>query len=351
MSRRPRRLSEHHQRVRARRESPPVRPSEAAESISPNDASTDSTSSPSRAAALWSEASTIRRIRRSIGPSGAAAREGKPAARARSSSPSAARRWPAQPRDIRHSTTCSPCGITAAACARLRSVPSSSRSVRHDGSAHSRCAKRRLRVEHGSIARPGSRREIGRCARLDHPTAARRRGPDRSLRFTDVVGDADERGARHCSRARRSSVARLLALEPAERLVENDQARAGPAEPPPEAHALPLSARHQRPSFAERRLQAIGKLLDEPRRSARAMRDGEAAGARCSPNSRFSMSDRFQSWTAGSTHAVCSTQRVETRAVEGAPSTSTSPEAGRCHPSSRPTSVDLPAPDDPTIAT
>ena len=45
-------------------------------------------------------------------------------------------------------------------------------------------------------------------------------------------------------------------------------------------------------------------------------------------------------------------QRVEARRRRAArPSTSTVPDAGRCQPSSSPTSVDLPAPDGPTIAT
>ena len=63
------------------------------------------------------------------------------------------------------------------------------------------------------------------------------------------------------------------------------------------------------------------------------------------------MSDRFQSWTAGSTQAVCWRSASRRMPSSGAPSTSTSPAAGRCHPSSRPTSVDLPAPEGPTIAT
>ena len=76
------------------------------------------------------------------------------------------------------------------------------------------------------------------------------------------MGDADERGARPLLARPAKQRGSSGALESAERLVEDDETRIGPAEATPEAHALALAARHQRPALAERRLQAVGQLLD-----------------------------------------------------------------------------------------
>ena len=76
--------------------------------------------------------------------------------------------------------------------------------------------------------------------------------------------------------------------------------------------------------------------------------------ARCPPSlpkRRFSSNDRFHNWTAGSTHRVWRRSSSSQRPRRSLPSTRTAPTSGRYQPSSRPTRLDLPAPEEPTIAT
>ena len=76
--------------------------------------------------------------------------------------------------------------------------------------------------------------------------------------------------------------------------------------------------------------------------------------ARCSPSlpkRRFSSSERFHNCTAGSTHRVWRRNSSSQRPRSSWPSTCTLPASGRYQPSNRPTRLDLPAPDEPTIAT
>ena len=158
--------------------------------------------------------------------------------------------------------------------------------------------------------------------------------------------------SRQRSRARRSSVARLSRSSPrngSSRIARRAGARPS-ARPnrtrcpsPPERSAPPSPSDVCSPS---------GSCAMSGRRSASATRAPTGRPAvPVRPKSRLSASDRFHNWTAGSIHAV-SRRRPSRRAPSRrSPSTMTCPDAGRCHPSSNPTSVDLPAPDAPTIAT
>src|SRR5262249_31508602 len=75
------------------------------------------------------------------------------------------------------------------------------------------------------------------------------------------------------------------------------------------------------------------------------------AGAASRPYATFACRDRFHRYTVGSTQTVARRSASSCSAPSATPPTSTEPSAGRCHPSSRPTSVDFPAPEGPTIAT
>ena len=137
--------------------------------------------------------------------------------------------------------------------------------------------------------------------------------------LADVVRDADQRRARHRSRARRSNVARLSRSSPrngSSRIARRAGARPRRAAEP---HALSFAAGEERAPFAERRLQSVGQLRDDARRSASATRAPRPAGARCCPKSRLSTSERFHNWTAGSIHAVSPAQTRRDARPRGVP--------------------------------
>ena len=113
--------------------------------------------------------------------------------------------------------------------------------------------------------------------------------------------------SRQISRERGQQLVALLEIEAAKRLVENREAHAGTKQRAAQAHPLAFAARDQSAAFAERSFEAIGKPLDHAA-SIPPRRWRSRSACRRRPASRsadFRRSGRFQSCTAGSTHAMC----------------------------------------------
>ena len=207
-------------------------------------------------------------------------------------------------------------------------------------------------VEHPPEVRVAGRQDRGCRPRRSAPSSTTSTRSNVRV-VADVVGDAEQRGIAPVLADEGQQRGRGGSVEPAERLVEDDEPDARAAERPAEPHALALAARDQRATLAERRLQAVGQLLDQRRCRLAAVTANPAARARRGglPYRRFSSSDRFQSCTAGSTQAVSAPEPGGRSASSGSPSTSSPPAAAGASPSSRPTRSTFPAPDAPTIAT
>ena len=209
---------------------------------------------------------------------------------------------------------------------------------------------------------PGRSRPRGGAHPTARPRAAPRsasRRPRGEGRRRAVLGDlavGDRRARAGTTRSRRCRGSRTKAWCPATAPRARQQpgrcsrsrprngssrstsAGSGRRRPRAETYPLPLAAREQRARLAERRLRAIRQpprhLVEVGVSAARP----RARRATSSParRPRLAARGRFHKYTEGSTHTVRRRRASSPTASSGAPSTRTSPSAGRCQPRSRP---------------
>ena len=135
-----------------------------------------------------------------------------------------------------------------------------------------------LGVEERRVARAGLRGEALGRAVLDDAAVLDDEHALEAQRLADVVGDAEQRRPLPEAAGPRQQLAPLLAVEAAERLVEERQAHPGAQQRARQAHPLPLAAGDQAAALAERRLQAVRQLAQDGHQVGGARSPGRAAG-------------------------------------------------------------------------
>jgi len=94
-------------------------------------------------------------------------------------------------------------------------------------------------------------------ALLDHQHALK------ALGLAQVVCDAKQSGITPEFSRPPQKFSSLLAIQPAERFVQNHQTYTRPENRAPQPYALPLASRNQSAAFAQLGLEPIGQLLED----------------------------------------------------------------------------------------
>ena len=210
-----------------------------------------------------------------------------------------------------------------------------------------------LRVEQAPVAGPdllgehGGRAVLDDAATLDDEHALERAG------LAHVVRDAEQRGAPPSGARFLQQRLPALAVQPAKGLVEDHEARVGPQQRPREANALTLAARRsaRRPRRAGTAAPAAAAPAPAPARPARSPSASGVAGGH-----GVAIAEIVEERAVPELHrridpGGLAPQLGQAAAVERLAVHEDAARGGAVPAEESPTKLDLPAPDNPTIAT